>query len=340
MSRLSTTIPRVPVHPDELVEFVRGAGDVLPGTRLWQGQSYAFETTAAFAYLAGRGLARPFGTCVTVAPLQHPVRAALDARSLSLLAGRSVIYGIGPGPAGLQEELLDERYARPVEQLGGYVRRMRAALLQLDHDGDGLPLPDDGAGPGLGGPLAPVPAPPSLIGLGVLRPAMARLAGRAADAAITWLSPPEHLQHTLWPQVVDAAAEAGRPAPRRIAMVAASVVEPGRDALAMTHHAVGGHLQHEHYRAALAAAGVDLGTDYADQLRAMIRSGVALVGSARHVSDGVTRLLEGGADEVVLHLSGTATAHGLEAALDDLRAIEQVVATRAGTGTRTGEESE
>ncbi|WNO71813.1 LLM class flavin-dependent oxidoreductase [Streptomyces sp. AM8-1-1] len=43
------------------------------------------------------------------------------------------------------------------------------------------------------GGLSPSPAPPVELGLGVLRPGMARVAGAVAGCAITWLTPASYL---------------------------------------------------------------------------------------------------------------------------------------------------
>ncbi|MER6841096.1 LLM class flavin-dependent oxidoreductase [Streptomyces platensis] len=73
--------------------------------------------------------------------------------------------------------------------------------------------------------LAAFPTPKVDIGLGVLRPGMARLAGHIADVAITWLTPAAYLRDTVIPALRAGAESAGRPVPRGRAFLSGDMPE-------------------------------------------------------------------------------------------------------------------
>jgi hypothetical protein len=70
--------------------------------------------------------------------------------------------------------------------------------------------------------MGPVPA--IEVGLGVLRPRMARAAAASADLALTWMTPPAYLRRALVPQLTRPGTGRSRP-PVRLASVVPFVVD-------------------------------------------------------------------------------------------------------------------
>lgn len=68
--------------------------------------------------------------------------------------------------------------------------------------------------------------------VGALAPQMVRVAGECADGVITWLAGQRSLGEGIVPGVRAAAASAGRPAPRVIAMLPVAVADDSDDARA------------------------------------------------------------------------------------------------------------
>jgi alkanesulfonate monooxygenase SsuD/methylene tetrahydromethanopterin reductase-like flavin-dependent oxidoreductase (luciferase family) len=167
--------------------------------RLWQGQTIAIEPHQGFASQAGSGLRIPLGLAVTLMPLRHPFEAAFQAASLARITGQSLVAGFGPGPT-LQEMLLGRRYRSPLTAVREYVTIVKGLLL-------GGPVDVQGHYYTCRASLG-VASPTVEIGLGVLRPGMARLAGEVADVAITWLTPAPYVRDVIRSALEEGAAKA------------------------------------------------------------------------------------------------------------------------------------
>ncbi|GLY50322.1 LLM class flavin-dependent oxidoreductase [Lentzea sp. NBRC 102530] len=317
--KFSVHVPFMPTRPDQIgpvASLVRRAD-----TRLWLGQALAVEPHQVFAYAAGLGHRIPVGTSVTLMPLRHPYEAALQARSLAVLTGRPVVAGYGPGPADFQQAT-GGRYRSPLTATREYLTTVRALL-----DGDAVRL--DGEYFKLDGALLPLPHERVEVGVGVLRPAMARLAGEVADVAITWLCPPSYIRDVLKPELGSRT--------RVVSVVHVAQRKPGRDLDRVAFSVCRRHLQAPHYVSMLNQAGVTV--DPADPeagARRLVEEGLFLTGTLTEIVAGLREYHAAGVDEVVLNLSGVGAVHGdavavreLEFLLGELGLVTHERATRA-----------
>lgn len=284
--------------------------------RLWCGQSLAIETHQVFAALAGRGLGLEFGSAVALTPLAHPATAAVRAQTVAALSGARYIAGFGPGAVAFQRAALGEPYASPLGAMEQYLRIVRGVI-------DGT-VGDVGKGPwhwdGIELPQWELPFVE--LGVGVLRTGMARLAGRLADWAITWLTPTAYLRGTLSSVIAEAAADAGRPAPRIATIVPCAIDRPTRDMAEIAFRATGTHLRFPHYTGMLGQAGVDVDvSDPRAGAQALLDNGVFLTGSAIDIAAGIKRYHDAGVSDVILSVGGVHMTEGAGAALADLSAI-------------------
>ncbi|MFC4515327.1 LLM class flavin-dependent oxidoreductase [Streptomyces ehimensis] len=324
--KLSLLIPTVPATVEQAVPFARYVAHDSQLSRLWQGQSYGLEPAATFAYLAGAGYPVPAGTCVLVTPLRHPAQAALEARTVAAVTGQPAVMGYGPGSRAAQMARLGAAYDRPVDAAAEFIRATRSCLAQRwDPPDSGSGGSGGSGGPGYfhpGGALPPVAHPRVRLGLGVLRPAMARAAGEVADAAITWLAPAGYIRDTILPEVARGAEAAGRPRPSVIAAVPVAVSRPGRNPVELAHLSAGGHLVLPHYADMLARAGVDVpANDPAAAARALISGGGFLYGSPSAIAAGLAGYAAAGVDEVIINLTGVHSWYGTDETLLDLNDI-------------------
>lgn len=307
MARASVILPSQPGSPAdarpyaELVKRGRAA-------RLWLGQSLRLETAQLIAYLAGSGLRVPVGGSVALMPLRHPLQAAVEARSLARLTGHPLVAGFGASAPEFVTVLNGEPYARPASVAREYLSTVRTLL-----DGGRL----------RGFALPPLPCPPVEVGAGVLRPAMARVAGACADVAITWMTPPEYIAEVLAPALREGAAAAGRPHPPRIATVVhAAVRRPGRDAARMAFLAAGHHLRSAHYTDMLRRANVPVSPDDpAAGARALVAAGVFVTGTAEQIAERLGAYRRAGVDEIIVSTSGVFLTAGRLAAAADAEEI-------------------
>ncbi|WP_299573169.1 LLM class flavin-dependent oxidoreductase [uncultured Williamsia sp.] len=314
MTLLSVVAPSVPAHPrewDATATLIRSTSM----HRLWVGQSYGLDSTAMLARLAGRGLAVPCGSSVMVAGLTDPRRAAGEARSIAAMTGHPFLHGIGPGSRAVQHRLRPDEPAMRLDDLRRYVETLRTEL--------------DPTRPGL---LEPIATPPVHVGLGVLRPRAAALAGEIADAWLSWMAPATYLAETIVPTVHAAAASHRRPAPHGMAMVAVGVDRPGRDRWAMAHLAVGGHIRQPHYRDAVRRSGIQIHDDYERTIASLLRHRLFVYGTADEIADHLHETYgAAGVDEIALMTIATTNLYGADATYEDLADIEAAFAHRSST---------
>lgn len=326
MPSISIMYPTMPSRIESVVPYARLA-EHSSGRRLWLGQSLCVETHAVFAALTGRGLDIGFGSDVALMPMRHPLTAAVDARSVAALSGRTYIAGIGPGDTEIQRRMLGSVYERPVSATRHYIRMMRTLL-----DG-GTVEETEGPWATEGLRLPPMKNAPVEIGLGVLREPMARLAGEAADWAITWLTPVDYLSGRLMPAMAFAARAAQRPAPRVAALVHCAVARPDRDLARVCLSAVQGHLSAPHYTDMLNRAGVPVDRrDPRTGAELLVRHGVMATGTAQDIAAALGAYHAAGVDEVIISVGGVQVAEGTRAALRDLADILQAAEHSAPRG--------
>ncbi|MFF9409872.1 LLM class flavin-dependent oxidoreductase [Streptomyces anandii] len=319
MTKVSVLVPFVPHRAEHIVPYAAYV-QWGPAHRLWQGQGTLIDPHQSFTFAAASGFRVPVGIGVTLMPFRHPYDAVVQARSLAAVTGNSVVAGYGPGAAVFQQGLMDAPYKSQLTAVREYVSIMRGLL----HN-DSLTLEGDYFHVRTG--LHPLPTPPIEIGLGVLRPGMARVAGALADAAITWLTPVKYLREVLMPALEEGAVGADRPTPRVVAMIPAALDRPDRDPARLALASNQGHLRLPHYQDMLRKAGIE--TDPAELkagAKALVEGQAFLYGTVDEVAKQVRSYWDAGVDEVVLNLTGVYFTHGPKTALTELDEIVRGVA--------------
>ena len=230
-------------------------------------------------------------------PFRHPLEAALQARSLAVTTGHPVVAGFGPGAAVLQKSVLGAPYASPLTAVREYLTIVGGLLAgqAVEHQGEYFSCRIN---------MGWQPGPPVELGLGVLRPAMARLAGELADVAITWLTPAGYLRDVIVPALREGARAAGRPVPRLAAIVPVALSAPDRDPADLVLAANSGHLSMPHYQDMLRRSGIEVdpgqprrdGQGRGREQRLCQRRPRRVAGGAAGVSDG-----RGGRDRAEHH---------------------------------------
>ncbi|MBB1254250.1 LLM class flavin-dependent oxidoreductase [Streptomyces sp. OF3] len=329
--RFSLALPTGVVRPEQAVPFAL-LTQRTAAHRFWQGQGMVLDSHHLTVWLAGLGIRVPSGFGVSLMPLRAPYQAAVEARSVALSTGRSVVACFGPGgPAG-QRGFQGRSYASQLDACREYVHIVRGLLAHGETRLSGAEFATSAR-------LAGLPAPDVSVGLGVLRARMAKLAGEVADVAVTWLGSASYLDGTLLPALREGAARRVRtgtdagtgtgvdthasPRPPRVtAYVPVALSGPGRAAAELAQAACGAHLQAPHYRDALRRSGIALeGDGGADDARKLVDGGVFLYGTVEEIHARLDEYRAIGVDEVVLHTSGVALTKGPRAAVDDLERV-------------------
>ncbi|MFD6422000.1 LLM class flavin-dependent oxidoreductase [Streptomyces sp. NPDC060198] len=310
----SVLIPFLPRRTEQVLPYA-ALVEWTGARRLWQGQSLLMEPFQTFSAVAGAGFRVPTGLGVTLMPLRHPFEAAHLVKSLAMATGESVLAGFGPGGKTFQESLLGAPYRSQLGAVREYLTIVRGLL-------DGGVVDVTGEYYSCRAQMGPVMAPEVRLGLGVLRPGMARLAGEVADAAITWLTPAAYLDSVVRPALREGADTAGRPEPKVTAMVPVALERPGRDVSELVLSSNSGHMVAPHYVDMLGKAGIDYSKmDPKSAGRLMADAGAFIHGDIESVTKQLDEYRLAGVDEVVLNLTGVANLHGPKAAMEDLRKI-------------------
>ncbi|WP_181026461.1 LLM class flavin-dependent oxidoreductase [Rathayibacter tritici] len=311
----SILVPFGPTRPQQMLPFAALA-QWSDATGLWQGQAGGSDPFQNFTYAATQGFPTPIGTAVNLMPFAHPYDAAMRATTLANATGQPSTIGYGPGATSLQRGLLGSPYRKQLGAARDYLTIVRSLLEtgQVAYEGEfyscSMQMPH-------------LPRPTIELGLGVLRPRMALLAGEIADAAITWLTPASYLRDVIRPALVEGAAKVGRPVPRIIVLVPVAITKPSRDLLDCVLASSRGHMALPHYTNMLEKAGihVDIEADERASAEALVAGGAFLAGSRGEIEEALAEYAEAAADEVVFNLTGVSTIEGHRAALADLESL-------------------
>lgn len=207
------------------------------------------EAMTLIAALAQQVDGIDFGTAVVPTYPRHPMVMAEQAMTTSLLTGGRFSLGIGLSHQIVVEGMWGLSYARPLRHMREYLD----ALLPLL---DGEVVRATGDEITARGQLDIPGAPRPDVLVAALGPQMLRLTGSRCEGTITWMTGARTLgEHTV-PIISEAAADAGRPAPRVVAGLPVWVtddVDAARAAAAATFEMYG---QLPAYRAMLDREGM------------------------------------------------------------------------------------
>lgn len=310
----SVLIPFLPRRTEQVLPYA-ALVEWTGARRLWQGQSLLMEPFQTFSAVAGAGFRVPTGLGVTLMPLRHPFEAAHLVKSLAMATGESVLAGFGPGGKTFQQSLLGAPYRSQLGAVREYLTIVRGLL-------GGDPVEVKGEFYSCHAQMGPSMSPEVRLGLGVLRPGMARLAGEVADTAVTWLTPAAYLDGVVRPALREGADSAGRPEPTVTAMVPVALERPGRDVADFVLSSNSGHMVAPHYIDMLGKAGIDYSAmDPKSAGRLMADAGAFIHGDTESVVKQLDEYRLAGVDEIVLNLTGVANLYGPKAAMEDLKKI-------------------
>jgi 5,10-methylenetetrahydromethanopterin reductase len=173
----------------------------------WFANIFGMDAIIACA-LCGRETTRiELGTAVVPTFPRHPVAMAQAALSAQAVARGRFSLGIGLSHQIVIEGMLGMSFARPYSHMKEYLAVLGPLIRtgSVSHAGEEYRVNAQVAVPG---------AKPCPILVAALAPKMLALAGREADGTITWMTGPRTVREHTVPRIREAAAKAGRPAPR------------------------------------------------------------------------------------------------------------------------------
>ncbi|MER7212332.1 LLM class F420-dependent oxidoreductase [Streptosporangium sp. NPDC000239] len=269
---------------DAMIGQVREAADAgLDSAFLSQLTSW--DALAVLAIAAREVPGVDLGTAVVQTYPRHPLALAGQALTVQAAGGDRLTLGVGPSHRQIIEGQFGYSYDRPARHIREYLSVLRPLLRgeAVDHHGETVSASGRVDVPGA--------KAPSVL-LSALGPVMLRVAGELADGTVTVWTGPEAIADHVRPAITRAAEEAGRPAPRVVAAVMASVTADPEGIRRGVAERVGFAAQLPSYRAMLDRQG---------------KSGVhetVLAGDEESVARAVRRYADAGTTELLVNPLG------------------------------------
>ena len=249
-------------------------------TSLWYTSAVAGDSLLAIA-LAGRATSSiELGTAVMQTYPCHPVLQATRAAAVGAAIGSPGRFtlGVGPSHRPFIEGMFGLAYDTPGRHTEEYVQILTGLL-----DGEAVRFSGDEFRVNAG-PLPLAERVPVLVS--ALAPRLLRVAGTFADGTVLWMANATAVAQHVTPRITEAAAQAGRPAPRIVAGLPVAVHDDvaGARSVAADLFAVYGDLPN--YQRILAHGGVSSPAE------------AAVVGNEEAVSSQIETLFDAGATDV------------------------------------------
>jgi F420-dependent oxidoreductase-like protein len=150
---------------------------------------------------------------------RHPIMLAAQALTVQAATGGRLTLGIGLSHQIVIENMFGYSFDKPARHMREYLTALVPLLQgqQVAFRGDTLTAAT----------MAPLeidaPAPSVLVA--ALAPRMLALAGTLADGTTTWMTGPETVRSHIVPRITEAAAGAGKPAPRVVVALPVCVTD-------------------------------------------------------------------------------------------------------------------
>jgi F420-dependent oxidoreductase-like protein len=229
------------------------------------------------------------GTGVLPAFTRHPLAMAQQALAVESLAPGRLRLGVGASHAPGMRGTFGVDMQMPLGRLRAYVTVLKAALQRgsVDHESRFYTAHAR---------LPKAPGTPVLIA--ALGPAAFRLAGEAADGAVSWLCPPRYLLDAALPAMRSGAEAAGRSTPPLVAGLPIAVCDDAEAVRTAVRGQLATYVRAVFYQRMLVGAGYDEAKDgvWSD---AMIDAAVVW-GDEDTVTARLAALAEAGIDEVAV----------------------------------------
>jgi F420-dependent oxidoreductase-like protein len=199
---------------DETVGLVRQAAEA--GLRsAWLGQRMDFDSVG-LAGIAGREVpAIAVGTSAVPIFARHPILVSSQAQTTQAATHGRYTLGLALGSKAMTETTFGVPYDRPIARLREFLTALRTLLADgtAEFRGDILtavtPMPAAVAGA----------TPPVPVLVAAMGPQALRVTGELADGTLPLFVTPKVLAEHIVPPIADAAARAGRGAPRIAVLV-------------------------------------------------------------------------------------------------------------------------
>ncbi|MGC4935289.1 TIGR03564 family F420-dependent LLM class oxidoreductase [Gordonia sp. DT30] len=249
----------------------------------WFGQPYSYDALTLAALLGRAVPGLRVGTSAIPIHPRHPINLASAAKTAAAATHDRFELGVALGTPALGS-VYGVELPPPAAALRDHLRALRPLLDGSDEAVEGPtlrsapPLPT--AVPGVSAPI------PLLVA--AMGPRTLAVTGELADGTIPFLAAPAVIREHIAPVIRDAAAAAGRPAPRIVAAVPALATDDVAPARAAARSAASFYETIPSYQRVLELGGFDSAGD------------VFVIGDEAAVADGLQEYLDAGATDLIV----------------------------------------
>ena len=173
----------------------------------WFANIFGYDAIMLAALCARETSRIELGTAVVPTFPRHPTAMAQQAMTAQAIAGGRFTLGIGLSHQVVIETMLGLSFAKPYSHMKEYL----AVLVPLMRTGSAM---HQGSEYRVAASMNVPGGQPCQILVAALAPKMLALTGAEADGTITWMTGPATIREHTVPRISEAAAKAGRPAPR------------------------------------------------------------------------------------------------------------------------------
>jgi F420-dependent oxidoreductase-like protein len=247
----------------------------------WMANIFGLEALTSLAVVGSQVPGIELGTAVVPSYPRHPAVLAQQAMTAALAVGPGrLTLGLGLSHQIVIESMYGYSFDKPARHMREYL----SVLLPL-LDGKQVKVQGETISANIG--LSVPRAARVRVLLAALAPKMLKLAGSMTDGTVLWMTGPATVRDYVVPAIMNAASEAGRPAPRVVCILPVCVTSDrdGARAAAAEEFAIYGQLPS--YRAMLDREGAAGPAD------------VAIVGDEDEVSAQIAALADAGVTDFV-----------------------------------------
>jgi F420-dependent oxidoreductase-like protein len=249
-------------------------------SEVWSSQIFGPDTLTAIALVGREVPDLDFGTGVIPIQPRHPAMLAAQARTVEGAIGGHLSLGVGLSHQVVVEGMWGIDFSRPGTYMREYLEALGPMLRgeRVDFHGERVTAVTLGeVGPqGVG--------EPSLL-VAALGPKMLEAAGALTDGTVLWMTGRETVRTHIAPRITEAAAAAGRKAPRIVCSLPVTVTTDVAGARQRNNEAYAIYPTLPSYAAMLAKEGAAEPAD------------VALIGSREHVREMIGEVEAAGVTE-------------------------------------------
>jgi len=246
----------------------------------WMSNIFGVDALTALAVAGSQVPGIELGTAVVPTYPRHPAALAQQALTVALAVGGRLALGIGLSHRIVIEDMYGYSFERPARHMSEYLSILLPLL-----NGEKAAFHGDTMRADIGLSV-PRPGPVPVL-LAALAPAMLRLAGQRADGTVLWMTGPATVRDYVAPAITQAAAAAGRPAPRVVCILPVCVTDDPDQARARAARVFAIYGQLPSYRAMLDREGASGPAD------------VAITGDEDTVSAQIMALADAGVTDFV-----------------------------------------